>query len=155
MSEEEQKPEALPPSTAADPASAEAPKDEASLPADEASDSAAEAAPTPKKRRTKRRADRARRDELDARGMQRPAFVLDFPADPELDALVRAFEAGNFAFVREQAPRLVESSSNADVKAAARELLRRIEPDPLVKFLLGVAIALFVVVVSYVYHSHG
>ncbi|HET9932973.1 MAG TPA: hypothetical protein VFQ35_19855 [Polyangiaceae bacterium] len=109
----------------------------------------------PKKKRKKRRAEPVERDELDAAGMQRPAFVLDFPRDPELDVLVRAFEAGNFAFVREQAPRLAESSLDADVKAAARELARRIEPDPLVKFLLGVAVALFVVVVTYVYHSHG
>jgi hypothetical protein len=107
----------------------------------------------PKKK--KRRAKSAARNDLDAQGMQRPAFVLDFPEDPELDTLVRAFEAGNFALVRERAPRLAESSDRPEVKAAARELARRIEPDPLVKFLLGVAIALFVTVVAYIYSSHG
>lgn len=122
----------------------------------DAAPNAGEVAPErPKRKRKKRRGEATRRAELDAAGMQRAAFVLDFPEDPELDVLVRAFEAGNFAFVREHAPRLAESSSNADVKAAARELSRRIEPDPLVKFLLGVAAVLFLVVVSYVYHSHG
>lgn len=158
MSDEAQNPEAaatntaeVSPSTEAPGSTGEraAPADDATAPTDEAT------AGRPKKKRKKRRGDPARRGELDAAGMQRPAFVLDFPEDPELDVLVRAFEAGNFAFVREHAPRLAESSSSADVKAAARELSRRIEPDPLVKFLLGVAGALFLVVVSYVYHSHG
>lgn len=118
----------------------------------------AEPAPVAEERpqkKKKRRAKAIARDELDERGMQRPAFVLDFPQDPELDVLVRAFEAGNFALVRERAPRLAETSERPEVKAAARELARRIEPDPLVKFLLGVAIALFVAVVAYVYRSHG
>jgi hypothetical protein len=114
-----------------------------------------EAPPKERSKKKKRRAKSAARNDLDAQGMQRPAFVLDFPEDPELDTLVRAFEAGNFALVRERAPRLAESSDRAEVKAAARELARRIEPDPLVKFLLGVAIALFVTVVAYIYRSHG
>ena len=135
----------------------EAPASTEPSPSDaDAAAGAGEVAPErPKKKRKKRRAETTRRAEVDAAGMQRAVFVLDFPDDPELDVLVRAFEAGNFAFVREHAPRLAESSSNADVKAAARELSRRIEPDPLVKFLLAVAAVLFLVVVSYVYHSHG
>jgi capsular polysaccharide biosynthesis protein len=65
-----------------------------------------------------------------------------------------ARELGNYALVREDAPRLVERADDAEVKAAASELLRRIEPDPLVKFMLAVAVALFCAVVGYVYLSH-
>lgn len=151
MSDEAQNREAAATNAEEAPASTEpSPSD-----ADAAADAGEVAPERPKKKRKKRRAETTRRAEVDAAGMQRAVFVLDFPDDPELDVLVRAFEAGNFAFVREHAPRLAESSSNADVKAAARELSRRIEPDPLVKFLLAVAAVLFLVVVSYVYHSHG
>src|SRR3954462_5185578 len=84
---------------------------------------------------------------LNADGRERPRFLLEFPADPELQRLVRAFEAGNYQAVREGAPKLAEQSEDAIVRAAARELRRRIDPDPLMKYLLWVAIALFVFVV--------
>lgn len=95
------------------------------------------------------------RPALDAEGRERPRFLLRFPEDPELEELIRAFEAGNFRKVREDGPRLAERTERPEVKRAAEELLRRIEPDPLVKFLLGVAVFLFVAIVAYVYHSHG
>jgi hypothetical protein len=133
---------------------AEAPSSEAVVDVDAG---ASEAKPAEPRRKKKTRSKKARplRSELDAAGRERPAFVLDFPEDPELEPLVAAFEAGNYAHVREHAPRLAASTERPEVKAAALELGRRIEPDPLVKFLLAVAIALFVVVVAYVYHSHG
>lgn len=95
------------------------------------------------------------RAELDVNGRERPKFLLKFPEDPELEGLIAAFEAGNYLKVRTEAPRLVERAERAEVKAAASELLRRIEPDPLIKFFLGTAVALFVAVVVYVYYSHG
>jgi hypothetical protein len=88
-------------------------------------------------------------------GRERPLFVLAFPKDPELDRLVQAFEAGNYAFVREHAPKLAERTTSAEVRDAARELARRIEPDPLVKLLLGLSIALFVVLAIWAYKTHG
>jgi len=93
---------------------------------------------------------------LNAEGWERPGFVLDFPKDAELDRIVRAFELGNYAFVREQGKKLVESSSDADVRRAAGELLRRVEPDPLIKilFLMSVALLLFMVVYAYRSHAH-
>lgn len=95
------------------------------------------------------------RPALDAQGRERPAFLLRFPADPELERLIAAFESGNYRRVREEAPRLLANSARADVRAAAEELLRRIEPDPLMKVLLAAAIALFFAVVGYVYYAHG
>jgi hypothetical protein len=121
-------------------------------------------APRKKKKKKKRKAeDEAEaepgpaitRPERDAEGWDRPRFLLKFPEDPDLEALMAAFEAGNFAAVRDDAPRLIERTERPEVKRAAEELLRRIEPDPLVKFLLGVAVFLFVAVVAYVYYAHG
>jgi hypothetical protein len=88
-------------------------------------------------------------------GRERPLFVLGFPEDPELDRLVHAFEAGNYAFVREHAPKLAERTSSPRVRDAARELARRIEPDPLIKVLLGLSVALFLVLAFWAYKTHG
>ena len=90
---------------------------------------------------------------LNAEGRERPRFLLEFPNDPALQELVRAFEAGNYRAVREGAAKLAESTEDPIVRAAARELARRIEPDPLMKYLLFVALGLFVFVVWHVYRG--
>jgi len=92
---------------------------------------------------------------LDADGRERPLFVLAFPSDPELDRLVRAFELGNYAHVREHAPKLAERAESERVREAARELLRRIEPDPLIKILLGLSVTLLVALAVWAYKTHG
>ena len=68
---------------------------------------------------------------------------------------MRAFELGNYAFVREHASKVAESSSDESVKSAARELLRRIEPDPLVKILFAMSVGLLLFMVIYAYRAHG
>jgi hypothetical protein len=90
---------------------------------------------------------------LNADGRERPRFLLEFPADPELQQLVRAFEAGNYAAVRDGAPKLAERTEDPIVRAAARELRRRIDPDSLMKYLLWVALGLFAFVVWYTYQG--
>ena len=90
---------------------------------------------------------------LNADGRERPRFLLEFPADPELQRLVSAFEAGNYHAVREGAPQLAERTLDPIVRAAARELRRRIDPDPLMKYLLWTALGLFVFVVWYTYQG--
>lgn len=92
-----------------------------------------------------------RRAKLNAAGEERPAFLLEFPADPELEVLIAAFEAGNFAQVRRDAPRLASRTVDATVRRAALELRTRTEPDPLLLALLGMCIALFVFLVIWVY----
>lgn len=139
--------------------SAESPESPAAERPEEA-ERADAAAARPGKKGKKKRKKRAEgsveeRPALDAKGRERPRFLLRFPNDPALEPLIAAFEAGNFARVREEAPRLIERTERADVKRAAEELLRRIEPDPLLKFFLGVAVAFFVAVVAYVYYVHG
>ncbi len=119
------------------------------------------AAPEKRKRRKKRKreasADGATpgREPLDAQGRERAEFLLDLPEDAELEPLIAAFERGDYRRVREGAPGVAARHADPSVQAAARELLRRIEPDPLVKFLYGAAVALFVVVTALAYLSHG
>lgn len=91
----------------------------------------------------------------DQQGNDRPRFLLRFPDDPELSELTFAFEVGDYARVRDQAPRLVQSTTRPEVRRAAEELLRRIEPDPLVKYLLVVAIGLLLLLIGFVYTAHG
>lgn len=76
----------------------------------------------------------------------RPAFADAYPRHDELDRLVEAFERGNFALVRTEAPTLASRSKDDDVRDAALDLLRRIQPDPAAIYLLllGVALVLFV-----------
>jgi hypothetical protein len=76
--------------------------------------------------------------------VERPAFARDFPEDPELDALVRAFDGGDYRKVREDAPKLAAKTEDDKVRAAANELLRRIEPDPLARVILLGTLALLV-----------
>jgi len=90
---------------------------------------------------------------LNAEGRERPRFLLEFPNDPTLQQLVSAFEAGNYQAVREGSAKLIASSEDPIVRASARELARRIEPDPLMKYLLFVALGLFVFVVWYTYQG--
>lgn len=92
-----------------------------------------------------------RRPAIDAAGRERPGFLLDYPEDPELDRLIAAFEAGDYALVRELTPRIVAQSVDPAVKEAAREIRRRIDPDPLLRYLLFISIGLLLFVVLTVY----
>ena len=108
-----------------------------------------------KKRKRKKVDEPELRPSLGPDGRDRPAFLLGFPSDPELEGLMRAFELGNYALVREGAPKLAERTTDTKVRAAAEELARRIEPDPLMKVLLGLSIALLVVLTFWAYKTHG
>jgi len=119
-----------------------------------------EAAPK-KKKRHKERTEAPEGDDdelanrpLDAQGRERPLFLTEFPEDPELSRLVAAFEAGNYALIRSDAERLAERTEDARIRDAALELRRRIDPDPLIKYLLGLAVALLLFLVFYSYYLH-
>lgn len=88
---------------------------------------------------------------LNAIGEERPAFLLDFPRDPELEVLIRAFEEGNFAEVRRAAPELARRTNDAAVRRAALELRERIDPDPLLVVLLMFSLSLFAIIVAWIY----
>ena len=89
---------------------------------------------------------------LDASGRERPRFLLGFPQHPELQRLAAAFEAGNYALVRAEAEAVAERTDNPAVRDAALELRRRIEPDPLVKYLLALTTALLLSLAYWAYH---
>jgi hypothetical protein len=89
---------------------------------------------------------------LDATGRERPRFLLAFPDDPDLSRLAAAFEAGNYALVRTEAEALAERTESPAVRDAALELRRRIDPDPLAKYLLALTGALLLFLAYFAYH---
>jgi hypothetical protein len=91
------------------------------------------------------------RPRLNALGEERPAFLLAFPDDPELEQLIAAFEEGDFARVRRDAPELARRTHDEAVRRAALELRRRIDPDALLVTLLGLSLALFAFIVAWIY----
>ncbi len=103
-----------------------------------------EAAARPKKKRKKKA--KATREGV-------PSFASRFPRDEGLDALLAAFDRGDYARVREDGARLVKSTEDPAVRRAAEELLRRIEPDPLAKYMLFAACLLLVFFTIW-YFSH-
>ena len=122
----------------------------------------AEARPARRKRKKKRPAaaseeleDEAASEEPAARRADVPAFALRFPEDPALAALVAAFEQGDYARVRREAPALVQQTDSAEVRKAARELLKRLEPDPIAVYLLaGAGLLLAFLALWYWAHPH-
>lgn len=109
--------------------------------------------PRPAKKRKKRKKRGPEAASPSARREGVPAFALSFPVDAELERLVAAFEAGDYALVRDAAPKLARQTESDEVRRAARELRRRVDPDPLMVYLLGVA-ALLLGVLAYWYWSH-
>lgn len=82
---------------------------------------------------------------------ERPNFAKDYPK--ELDELVAAFEAGNYALVRAEAGKIAAGNGtkkgDAALRRAARDLVSRTEPDRLQLILLGIALALLVGLAGY------
>lgn len=107
----------------------------------------------PKTKKTKK-ANKPKWDALDADGRERPRFLKSFPRQPELDQLVKAFEAGDFERVREGAPKLARESKDPSVRRAAQELSNRIKPDPLLKYLLLMSFLLLVYLTLFVYFGN-
>jgi hypothetical protein len=79
----------------------------------------------------------------------RPTFARDYPRDPELDAMVAAFTAGNFARVHEGAARIAASSSDEALKRASAELVGRTKADPLATLLIVVTAALLLALAAF------
>ena len=73
-----------------------------------------------------------------------PLFAQRYPRDETLDGLLSTFDRGDYATVREGAQKLIASSKKPAVRQAAEDLLRRLEPDPLARYLLAVATLLLV-----------
>jgi hypothetical protein len=96
----------------------------------------------------------ARRPARDADGMMRPEFLLEFPVDERLDALIAAFERGDYGYVRDSAETLARETDRDDVRDAALELRRRVDPDPLARYVVVASILLLVFLVAWTYLGH-
>jgi hypothetical protein len=92
---------------------------------------------------------------IDSHGMERPKFLLDYPEDPALERLIVAFEGGNYALIRREAADVAKTAEDPAVRDAALELRRRIDPDPLAKYLLLIAAVLLVYLVAWAYRQGG
>lgn len=80
---------------------------------------------------------------------RRPSFASDFPRTPELDALVDAFERGDYARVRAEGPKLASSTDDAAVRNAAMTLVDRTRPDRLAVGLVALTGVLLVALSVY------
>ncbi len=78
-----------------------------------------------------------------------PSFAKDYPKDAALEALVAAFDRGDFARVRREAPRLALASPSEAVRAAAEELASRTRPDRLSIVFFGLTALLLVFLAGY------
>jgi hypothetical protein len=84
-----------------------------------------------------------------------PAFARGWPRDEALDALVAAFDAGDYARVRREAPVLARKTDDDAVRRAARELARRLDPDPVAVYMLMAAVVLLVFLAGWYWlHPH-
>lgn len=84
-----------------------------------------------------------------------PAFAKDFPRDPELDRVLALFEQGNYAAVRTAAADLIARTKDDEIRAAAKQILDRLKPDPLALYLVGIAAALLVILAGWYWtHPH-
>ncbi|MBK8254561.1 MAG: hypothetical protein IPK82_18075 [Polyangiaceae bacterium] len=90
--------------------------------------------------------------------VERPVFARTFPKEPRLDRALAFFNAGNYQSARREAQALLkDETENAELRSSARELLRRMEPDPLAKALVAIAFVLLVVLAGYYWtqpHAH-
>ena len=119
-------------------------------------DEAGVAPPPRKKKRKKKGPPKSEAPAAAVAGDDRSVFARAYPDDPQLNRLVAAFDAGDYATVRARAHDLVHATKNDDVRRAARDLLRRIEPDRTAALLLGVAVALLAFLSWWHWsHPHG
>lgn len=77
-------------------------------------------------------------------------------SDPELRALMAAFDRGDYAHVRQEAPLLAARTKDPAVRRLAEDLGRRIEPDPISVYLVALAGVLLVFLAAWYWtHPHG
>lgn len=82
---------------------------------------------------------------------EQPEFLWSFPESPELEPAVDAFLNGNYRDVRRLCDDLLKRDLDPDIHSAARELLRRLTPDPLIKGVLWGSFVLLALIVLWAY----
>ncbi len=99
-----------------------------------------------------RQSRRARRSAISEPG--RAEFLSQFPEHDELKRAVTAFVNGNYRDVRSICSQLLERELDPEVLDAARDLLRRIEPDRLIVGFLWGSFVLLALIILWAY-GHG
>ena len=84
-----------------------------------------------------------------------PPFARQYPSTPELDRLLEAFEHGDYATVRAEAPKLAAAAADPRVAAAARDLAKRTLPDPLALYLMALTLGLLVFLSAWAFLHKG
>jgi len=79
----------------------------------------------------------------------RPAFAQNYPSDARLQKLLQAFQAGNYAYVREQVRTRNRDIETEAVARAMQDLVRRTQPDPLALWLFGGAAGLWLIITAW------
>jgi hypothetical protein len=77
-----------------------------------------------------------------------PDFFREIPDTKELTAMKRAFERGDYAYVRAEAKKLASDGDEA-VRRAAALLVERTKPDPLSIWFFAITAALLVVLAGW------
>ena len=86
---------------------------------------------------------------------KRAQFLDGFPEHEGLSRAVSAFENGNYAETRRLCEQLLDTDTDEDVRDAASELLRRMQPDRMVVAILWASFAMLALVALAVYgHGH-
>jgi len=84
----------------------------------------------------------------------RPRFLARFPEHAGLAKAALAYERGDYREVRALSKALLESEDDVDVRDAASELLRRIEPDRLIVAIVWSSFVLLGLIILWAY-GHG
>lgn len=82
-------------------------------------------------------------------------FTRSFPDDSALKQLVVAFEQGRYDVTRKLAQDIIERSPDRRVRQSAKEVLRRLQPDPLAAKVFVLVGLLLVVLSVWAYTNHG
>jgi len=99
---------------------------------------------------------RKRRTRKQKAGGRRPPFARGYPPGEDIDTLLEAMRVGNHALVRRRTAELLEQSDDEATKTAARDLRRRLSPDPTSIYLWALGVALAIVLYGYyLVQSHG
>ena len=83
-----------------------------------------------------------------------PTFAQNFPPDPALDVLVKAFVDGDYATIRRDAITLIANTKSEEVRDATELLRSRVETDPMAKAMIVVTAAvLMILTLWWIFHD--
>jgi hypothetical protein len=83
----------------------------------------------------------------------RPPFAAGYPDDARLDRALELLRVGNYRAMRALVEPLTLGDGEPAVAAAARDLVRRISPDPIAFVLLGVTALLLLTLTLWSLHE--